>query len=376
MKIKFNGDLKVKKTGLNLKFLTSLLCVACILSSILLLNSCKGNQEKKQIKDMIFTLNDAGTEYAIAGYKGTSTEITVPAEYEGLPVTSVAKEAFVGNTIIESIILPDSIKDIYESAFKDCSKLKSVDFPATLNSIGLNSFENCVSLTAIEIPEGIKKMPTSLFNGCATLESIKLPASAEIISFMNFMGCDSLKYLEVASGNKVYHSNGNCIIKTADKTVIAGAGQAVIPSDESVNAIGEYAFFNRFSLKTIEIPENVKTIGEQAFSGCTALRYARIDGATEIGESAFFACSSMRHVIIPATLTKINDNAFSGCSFLQEIYYKGSVTDWNYVEISYNTIEQAEKAKLYFYSEEKPTAEGHFWHYIGDGIVSAWEYSN
>ena len=315
----------MKKTNRSFKTLTAILSVVCILSSILLLSSCKKN---KEATDMIFNLNSEGTEYAIAGYKGEEKEITIPGEYKGLPVTSVAEKAFFGNTILESVVLPNSITDIYTSAFEGCTALKSIDLPGTLNSIGYRCFQDCSSLTELAIPEGITKLPQTFVDGCSALETIELPATLNLISYENFFGCDSLKSIKVATGNKIYHSNGNCVIHTADKILVAGTANSVIPADGSVTSIGNFAFFNRQSLKSI---------------------------------------------MIPSTIQKIGNHAFTGCNSLDKIYYQGTASDWNGVTNSASAIQHAPYATLYFYSETKPTEEGNFWHYTSGNSISTWE---
>lgn len=59
----------------------------------------------------------------ITMYNGTDTVVTVPSEFEGVPVTSIGPQAFYGDSAITDIILPDTITEIGDYAFEECSLL-------------------------------------------------------------------------------------------------------------------------------------------------------------------------------------------------------------------------------------------------------------
>lgn len=93
--------------------------------------------------------------------------------------------------------------------------------------------------------------------------------------------------------------------------VLSGAnkysGDIVIPSsilyngiDYSVTSIGEYAFFQCYSLASVSICNSVTSIGEYAFYGCSGLTSITIpDGVTSFENKAFYGCSSLTSVNIP-----------------------------------------------------------------------------
>src|SRR5699024_4859621 len=96
------------------------------------------------------------------------------------------------------------------------------------------------------------------------------------IGYGAFSGCDSLTSIIVDPQNSVYHSDGNCLIETQSKTLIAGCGTSVIPSDGSVTSIGEGAFSYCESLMSITIPDSVTVIGDKAFLSCRSLESVMI----------------------------------------------------------------------------------------------------
>lgn len=100
-----------------------------------------------------------------------------------LPVTEISILAFAGIETLESVYIPDSVKEIGGDAFSDCSSLKS-----------------------ISIPEGVQFISCSMFNGCSSLVSVDLPQSTMAIEDSVFMGCDNLKKINY-SGSEQDWSN-------------------------------------------------------------------------------------------------------------------------------------------------------------------------
>ena len=152
-----------------------------------------------------------------------------------------------------------------------------------------------------------------------TLQSITIPASVVSITERIFLGCGALQSITVESGNPVYHSDGNCLIETASKTLIAGCKASVIPTDGSVTTIGEAAF-EGCVLTSITLPDGLVSIGPGAFYGCRALTEITFpDGLTSIGNSAFGICDALQSLTIPKGVTFIGDQAFAGCINLREM---------------------------------------------------------
>ena len=95
----------------------------------------------------------------------------------------------------------------------------------------------------------------------------------------------------------------------------------------SVTAIGNEAFWGCDSLTTINIPNSVTTIGNWAFSGCKSLTTINIpNSVTTIGSWAFSCCKSLTTINIPNSVTTIGDEAFDCCESLTTINIPNSVT--------------------------------------------------
>ena len=97
-----------------------------------------------------FVLNDDGASYCVANVGDyTSTDIVIPDTYNGLPVTTIAGHAFAYNTRITSVVIPDSVTDIWEDAFVDCYGLTSVTLGNGVTNIEYSAFLDCCALQNI-----------------------------------------------------------------------------------------------------------------------------------------------------------------------------------------------------------------------------------
>ena len=95
-----------------------------------------------------------------------------------------------------------------------------------------------------------------------------------------------------------------------------------IPKNSQLTSIGYYAFSGCSSLTTIDIPEGVTSIGSSTFYNCSSLTTINIPKnlqLTSIEEFAFLYCSSLTSIDIPEGVTRIAGSAFQGCSSLTAI---------------------------------------------------------
>jgi hypothetical protein len=117
----------------------------------------------------------------------------------------------------------------------------------------------------------------------------------------------------------ILYKNDTLITYPAGKT-----GSVEIPED--VTTIGDGAFRGCSSLTSIEIPEGVTTIGDGAFRGCSSLTSIEIpEGVTTIGDWAFYECYNLTSIEIPESVTYIGYYAIG--------YRYDDDDDWHYVRI-------------------------------------------
>lgn len=104
---------------------------------------------------------------------------------------------FKGCTGLTSIVLPDSIEQIGDSAFEGCTELTSINIPRSLVFIENRVFSYCTGLTSVIIPNNVMQIGDSAFEGCTGLTSINIPNSVREIGDYAFYGCTGLTTLKI-----------------------------------------------------------------------------------------------------------------------------------------------------------------------------------
>lgn len=190
-----------------------------------------------------------GSAYTVTGFTGEEREVTIPAEYDGLPVTKIQGNygtgAFARKDIL-SVTISDSITEIGQNSFNNCSQLESVKISknSKLIKIGNNAFSGNSALKNIFIPKGTVEIGDSVFNNCGALESIT-----------------------VAEENTVYRSENGHLIERATQTLIRGSNNGKIP--DGVKIIAQAAFRRASRIERLSIPKSVESIANYFIADST-----------------------------------------------------------------------------------------------------------
>ena len=201
-----------------------------------------------------------------------------------------------------------------------------VVIPDVIEVIGNSAFYNYDGLTSVTIGDSVKTIEEKAFADCSNLSKINLGKNLNLIDKSAFNYCANLTSIVVDEQNEFYHSSGNCLIQTSSKTLMLGCKNSIIPSDNSVEIIGDFAFYGT-SITSITIPNGVTSIGKAAFKNCTSLTSIIIpDSVKSIGEAAFNNCTSLTSIIIPDSVKSIGDSAFYYCTSLTSVTIGNSVT--------------------------------------------------
>lgn len=261
-------------------------------------------------------------------------------------VQRIDDSAFANCTNLETINLPDGVISIGSSAFRNCSKLRSISLPSSIISIGSRAFEKCTLLSGITIPNGVTTIGDSAFKGCANLTSVTISDSVTSIGNSVFEDCvrlcynlyDNAYYLGNESNPYLLlvkatdESIESCAIYDNTRFIHSGAFRGCknlvqIAISNCISSIGQETFYNCTNLTSIDIPDSVITIDNSAFFGCANLASIDIpDSVTTIGNSAFSGCSSLTNVVIPKSVTIISGYTFSDCICLTNVDIPDSVT--------------------------------------------------
>ena len=100
----------------------------------------------------LYTYEKRNNEITILSYVGKETNVVVPREIDGCPVTEIGESAFAGAKIV-SVVLPDTVVSIGWFAFSRCSSLTSITAGSTLSSIGYGAFDGCPSALTLISPK-------------------------------------------------------------------------------------------------------------------------------------------------------------------------------------------------------------------------------
>ena len=220
------------------------------------------------------------------------------------PVTAIGPNIFQGKNL-SSIILPDTITEIGENAFSECSNLYKILLPDNLNSIGASAFSSNDQLLEINIPDNVTAIYEDAFRGSYNIQTIDLPQNLTYIGERAFMGCESADITDYELPSGLTYIGNSAFESTA-------ITRASIPT--SIGHIGSWAFAECKNLKEIYFPNNITEIPYGIFSGCSSLESFEISSnVTIIQDSAFEGCSSLSEINIPSGITILGSYAFSGC---------------------------------------------------------------
>ena len=226
---------------------------------------------------IVYRISEDESYAIVDSYQGDRKEVVISATYNGVPVKVIGEDAFK-RSAISSVVIPDSVTEICDEAFNECS-----------------------ALTEIYIPRSVEKMGAGVFGGCVRL--VVRSAALSKPSGWN------------ANWNKIAPRP---VVWNADKNEVADDGNIYVISNGLAYALREGAaslIRQASDIAEAKIPENVIYNGIQ-------YTVVRID------ENAFYKCSFLSAVEIPKSILEIGKNAFKDCSSLEVIYYLGTEDEW------------------------------------------------
>ena len=285
---------------------------------------------------------------------------------QNLPkLTNIGPSAFANCKRLTNIEIPDSVTSIGDSAFSGCSGLTSITIPGSVTSIGERAFYGCTGLTSITVSEnnsayssvdGIlyDKNKTKIIHVPKAIKGATIPDSVKSIKEGAFAGCSSLESITIpfvgakagVTSSDTYQYPFGYIFGTSSYTGGVATEQYYYGYSTSSTTSTTYyipsslksvtvtcgnilygAFRNCSGLTSVNIGNNVTSIGNEAFSYCSGLTSVTIgNGVTSIGDYAFSYCKGLTSVTIGNGVTSIGDYAFYGCGKLIEVYNKSTLS--------------------------------------------------
>lgn len=126
----------------------------------------------------------------------SSGRIVIPDFIEGLPVIKIGESAFRRRKDITTVLLPKHLIEIEEYAFEK-SGINSIVIPDSVEQIGQCAFRECKKLSDISLPQMLKTIKWNTFYGCSSIKAIKIPVNVATISDSAFSGCTKLKMVQI-----------------------------------------------------------------------------------------------------------------------------------------------------------------------------------
>ena len=212
---------------------------------------------------------------------------------------------------------------ICDYAFCNRKELEFVSIPDSVKEIGCSAFAECQEIT-INIPNQVKTIGERAFSACYHLESVYIPRTVVKIGEGAFSYCKGLSSIVVDKGNKLYDSRNNCnaIIKKDKGVLISGCHNTIIPND--ISTIGNSAFCGCTSLLSISLPNNIVKIEDAAFADCNSLHSIYIPySIAVIGAHAFSGCSGVTSIIVDINNKKYDSRR--NCNAIIESSYNSII---------------------------------------------------
>ena len=223
-------------------------------------------------------------------------------------VESIQNECFSSCKYLTSVKLGNKTKFIGSGAFRHCEALKDINLPDSIESIESKAFRGCHNLSIARLPASLKSLYQYAFAGCKSID--KLHVSKDIIFFDNtaFLKCD-IGSIEVDKDHPSLKDFKSNIIAYVDQNsklthLLLGCKSSSIP--EEINVIDNGAFAYRYSLESFKCPENLLTIGQYAFNGCSNLKEVLFNNKLEHVCCGAFDGTNIRKIYIPSSLKDIN----------------------------------------------------------------------
>ena len=284
--------------------------------------STKATEE--ELKDAY--IDDRGVKYSRDGRKLLKSPTTLSGTYSIKETTEIiCDRAFSGCYKLTSVIIPNSVKNIGEWAFKYCISQSSIDIPNSVKSIGNNAFALCSSLKYISIPESVICLNGNPF--CYWYGEIECLSANFIYEDDVLFNKDKSEIISFRNKKIMSYIIPDNVTSIRDGAFDGCSCLSSFAISDSVTSIGDFAFFNCSSLSNLVIPDSVTSMGDGAFFNCSSLSSLVIpDSVVSIGNGAFRGCSSLSSLAIPNSVTSIGDSAFEDCSSLRSLVIADSVT--------------------------------------------------
>ena len=211
--------------------------------------------------------------------------------------------------------------------------LNAADHTATVANYDNNTPDGVIDIPDTVISGGqpytVTAIGYSAFGSLSTpinVSSVFIPATVLSIGDSAFIYCDALTTVTFAENSQ---------LKSIERAAFWGSEHVhprfkEIKIPDSVETIGNGAFYECRDLERIALPSALQTLSSVTFYNCTALSEVTFPASLKtIESSAFSGCRNLSEVKLPASLTAIQSSVFHLCINLKTVSYDGSLEQWS-----------------------------------------------
>lgn len=125
----------------------------------------------------LYVKEDEADAYSLIGYAAgqDATDLTIPSEVNGKPVTSIFRLTFQKNAKLQSVTIPASVTNFQSSCFDGCSALKKVSIAAENPTIASYAFTDLAAGSVIEVANDsvVSKFTSTTYTSSKTTVQVK-----------------------------------------------------------------------------------------------------------------------------------------------------------------------------------------------------------
>jgi hypothetical protein len=162
---------------------------------------------------------------------------------------------------IETAYIAETVQKIGDSAFVDCNSLVSVLIEEGVTEIESYAFRGCEALESVVFPKSLSKTWEGMFEDCKNVKSLEFKGTIAELDSLAFYD-SPLKNVKCADGDwqkPLFAIENDVLLACLDNQ----AENLIIP--DGISEISGQAFFQRYVLKSVIIPNSVSKIGIIAF---------------------------------------------------------------------------------------------------------------
>ena len=295
---------------------------------------------------------------------GTDTFMRLQSRLEGYEVTQISDGVLADSPNVTVFVIPEGIKTIGASEFKNCGKLQTIIFLGEMPEFDDNTFSGVKAGVQVQylsvhsdswskfsaLPKSELKVYEYRGSNCSfsyyemdgsvtiykqkSGQKIEIPSSLDVGGRnvpVKHIGASAFEYDETSTQDKITSvtiSEGIEFIDIAAFKYCEFMETLSLPStlkviyDEAFRMPIDSTNWNRSALKAVTLPDTLEYIGFEAFRMCYNLKTVVVpDSVTYYGDGAFRVCSSMESISLGEGIRSLGESSFDHCHALVSIKF-------------------------------------------------------